>query len=56
MVTWSFNWLTKEFELIASVEKQLTIEEAEEFYKEHRGKFFYPRLVSFMTVHFTMRK
>jgi nucleoside diphosphate kinase len=27
----------------------LTLQEAEAFYAEHRGKFFYPRLVSSMT-------
>ncbi|EGC35660.1 hypothetical protein DICPUDRAFT_33096 [Dictyostelium purpureum] len=27
----------------------LTIEQAEQFYSDHRGRFFYERLVSFMT-------
>jgi len=28
---------------------QLDVEKASEFYKEHRGRFFYPRLVKFMS-------
>ncbi len=28
---------------------RLSKQQAEEFYGEHKGKFFYPRLVSFMT-------
>ncbi|EAL61013.1 hypothetical protein DDB_G0292928 [Dictyostelium discoideum AX4] len=28
---------------------KLSLEEAEQFYKDHRGKFFYERLISFMT-------
>ena len=28
---------------------QLTLEQAEIFYSDHKGKFFYPRLIEFMT-------
>lgn len=38
----------KGFKVERQTFKQLTLEEAERFYQEHRGKFFYQRLVSFM--------
>jgi nucleoside-diphosphate kinase len=37
------------FEVMKSKELTLSKEQAEAFYNEHRGKFFYQRLVSFMT-------
>lgn len=38
-----------QFEVLTSKELHLSKEQAELFYEEHRGKFFYQRLVSFMT-------
>lgn len=37
------------FEIVASRFMEMTIEEAERFYGEHEGRFFYQRLVAFMT-------
>ncbi|XP_046405383.1 nucleoside diphosphate kinase 6 [Ischnura elegans] len=36
------------FFVVRTSEVQLSIKEAEEFYKEHKGKFFYERLSSFL--------
>jgi nucleoside-diphosphate kinase len=40
---------TNGFEIVKSEQRHLSKVEAEEFYKEHKGKFFYQRLISFMT-------
>lgn len=37
------------FEIVRSKLMDMSIEEAERFYGEHEGKFFYQRLVAFMT-------
>jgi len=37
------------FKILKRTRKELTVEEAERFYSDHLGKFFYPRLISFMT-------
>ncbi|KAF5290496.1 hypothetical protein FQA39_LY03600 [Lamprigera yunnana] len=41
--------LTSNFKVVRSKRYLFTNEVAQQFYKEHKGKFFYKRLVSFMT-------
>ncbi|XP_018576534.1 nucleoside diphosphate kinase 6 [Anoplophora glabripennis] len=41
--------LTSKFKIVKSKRKTITMQEAEEFYVEHKHKFFYNRLVTFMT-------
>ena len=41
--------LKNEFKVVTCKEVRMTRESAEKFYGEHRGKFFFPRLVSFMS-------
>lgn len=39
----------KQFQIECQQFKLLSLEEAETFYSEHKGKFFYQRLISFIT-------
>lgn len=41
--------LTSNFKIVRTKRHTFTVEEAEKFYDEHKGKFFYNRLVTFMT-------
>lgn len=41
--------LTSNFKVVKSEKHQITVEEAKNFYSEHSGKFFFNRLVTFMT-------
>ncbi|CAH1998674.1 unnamed protein product [Acanthoscelides obtectus] len=41
--------LKSNFEIVCLKRKIISIKEAESFYSEHKGQFFYNRLVSFMT-------
>ncbi|CAG9763957.1 unnamed protein product [Ceutorhynchus assimilis] len=41
--------LDSRFIIVKSLRKAVTVQEAETFYAEHRYKFFYGRLVGFMT-------
>lgn len=41
--------LESHFKVVKSKIKPITQEEAERFYEEHKHKFFYNRLVTFMT-------
>ncbi|KAJ8915015.1 hypothetical protein NQ315_015989 [Exocentrus adspersus] len=41
--------LTSNFKIVRSKRKTIAMREAEEFYAEHRDKFFFNRLVTFMT-------
>lgn len=43
------SMIEKEFDIIGIRMKRLTLKEAEEFYKVHRGKEFYEGLVKFMS-------
>lgn len=40
--------LTSNFKIVKSKRKTIAMLEAEEFYAEHKNKFFYNRLVTFM--------
>jgi len=37
------------FQIVRTKQFRMTLQEAEGFYQEHRGRFFYPRLVNFIT-------
>lgn len=41
--------LNSNFKIVKSKRKLISLEEAELFYEEHKHKFFYNRLVTFMT-------
>lgn len=41
--------LTSKYKIVKSKRKTITMQEAEDFYGEHKHKFFYNRLVTFMT-------
>ena len=41
--------ISNSFKILAHKEIKLSREKAEQFYGEHKGKFFYPRLVNFMS-------
>lgn len=41
--------LASDFKIVRSKKSCLTVPDASKFYEEHNGKFFYNRLVSFMT-------
>ncbi|KAJ8959198.1 hypothetical protein NQ318_022460 [Aromia moschata] len=41
--------LTSNFKIVKSKRKTITVDEAEEFYEDHKNKFFYNRLITFMT-------
>lgn len=41
--------ISSKFKIIKSKRKYITLKEAEHFYEEHKHKFFYNRLVTFMT-------
>lgn len=41
--------ITSNFKIAESKLHKLTLKEAEKFYDDHRGKFFYNRLITFMT-------
>lgn len=41
--------ITSNFKIVRTKRYKFTMEDAEKFYAEHRGKFFYNRLVTFMT-------
>eukprot|EP01132_Coremiostelium_polycephalum_P005695 gene5695-7086_t len=41
--------IESKFNIHDSKQLTLSIQDAEQFYKDHRGKFFYERLVNFMT-------
>lgn len=41
--------LTSNFKVVESKRHQIQLQEAELFYQEHKTKFFYKRLVTFMT-------
>lgn len=41
--------LTSNFKIVRTKRHRFTIGDAERFYEEHKGKFFYNRLITFMT-------
>lgn len=41
--------VTSNFKIVRSKGYKLTLSDAEKFYEEHKEKFFYNRLTSFMT-------
>ncbi|XP_066139713.1 nucleoside diphosphate kinase 6 [Euwallacea fornicatus] len=41
--------ISSNFKIVRSKRKHITLEEAELFYEEHRRKFFYNRLITFMS-------
>lgn len=41
--------VSSNFKVVKSKRKNITLDEAERFYEEHMHKFFYNRLITFMT-------